>query len=265
MPSIILHPKLAPFEANLTGKIPHAMEADFKRAFQTLLSHMTTNYSLEHVKNKLHSFLECVYYDKYSIDGRDGNCLTIQAGKDAESNTAVLLKVAEPTNYSLTPEPNIQNCKALHELVLAFLAERSVSEIHLKKLIITTGHEWCVFDALDFERLILSNKQLLLDFKNRKTGSLSKESDSYFINTSIAPYLKSLPSDALPFIYINLKDYYQAIQQDKTAADDILLMVFHVLSPEFNFYSFTEEDNSGEYNSPVCYEHLNGMREGFEL
>lgn len=265
MPTIILHPKLTPVWANLAGKALQAREEDFKQALETLLNNINTNYSIGRVKKQLHNFLKIVWSDKYAIVDQEDNYLAIHAGKASESNITVLVKVAEQTNYSLAPVTNILNYKPLHELVLRYLTERSSQDNRLKKLIITTGNEWLVFDAQNFERLLLSNKQLSQDFDNHKTSNSQEESTGHFINTFIAPYLKSLSSDALPFIYINLKDYDPAIQQDRSAADDIFHVFYHILSPESDLYSFAEEKEPGEYNSPVCYGHLNGMRNGFEL
>ncbi|MDX5436943.1 MAG: type II restriction endonuclease, partial [Pontibacter sp.] len=161
----ILRPRQALNKAYLRQKTARTDMEGFKTALRTLLDSIDLNETEEHAKNHLRDFLRLTFYDKYGVNTKGKTDLVIHTGASTKSNAAVLLEVKRPTNKADMPTPDNLNYKAVHELLLYYLRERIEHQNHdLRHLVVTSVHEWFVFDALEFDRLFFRNTQLKKDF-----------------------------------------------------------------------------------------------------
>ncbi len=165
MQHTMLRPRQALNKAYLRLKTSRTEIEAFKDALRTLLASINLSESEEHVKNHLRDFLKCIFYDKYGVNTKGKTDLVIHTGAGTRGAAGVLLELKRPTNKADMPTAENLNYKAMHELVLYYLRERVEHKNNdLKQLIITTVHEWFVFDALEFDRLFYRSGQLKKNF-----------------------------------------------------------------------------------------------------
>ncbi|WP_347159458.1 DUF7149 domain-containing protein [Pontibacter chitinilyticus] len=227
----LLRPRQALNKAYLRLKTSRTDMEGFKQALRTLLDSINLSESEEHAKNQLRDFLKCVYYDKYGVNTKGKTDLVIHTGATTKSNAGVLLEVKRPTNKADMPTPDNLNYKAVHELLLYYLRERLEHKNHdLRHLVVTSVHEWFVFDALEFDRLFYRNAQLRKDFTDWAAGRKASASTDFFYKEIAAPYIASL-SESISFTHFNLKDYEKPLR-NKNLQDDVkLVALYKLLSP----------------------------------
>lgn len=206
------------------------MEA-FKAALQHLLDSINLNESEEHAKNHLRDFLKSTFYEKYGVNTKGKTDLVIHTGATTKSNAGVLLEVKRPTNKADMPTPENLNYKATHELLLYYLRERVEHQNHdLRHLVVTSVHEWFVFDALEFDRLFYRNTQLRKDFTDWAAGRKASTSTDFFYKHIATPYIASL-SESISFTHFNLLSYEKPLR-NKDLKDDVkLVALYKMLSP----------------------------------
>lgn len=154
----ILRPRQALNKAYLRLKTSRTDIEQFKHGLRTLLDSLNLHESEEHAKNHLRDFLQSVFYVKYGINTKGKTDLVIHTGPTTKTKAGVLLEVKRPTNKADMPTPVNLNAKAVHELLLYYMRERVQDKNHdLRHLIVTSVHEWFVFDALEFDRLFYRN------------------------------------------------------------------------------------------------------------
>lgn len=262
MQHTILRPKQALNKAYLRNKASRSEIEQFKKALATLLDSIDLTESEEHVKNHLRDFLKGTFYGKYGVNTKGKTDLVIHTGANTKSPAGVLLEVKRPTNKADMPTRENLNYKAMHELVLYYLRERVEQQNNdLKQLVITSVHEWFVFDALEFDRLFYRNGQLKKDFTEWSQGKKSGGSTDFFYKEIAAPYIASL-SETITFTHFNLKDYEKPLR-NKDLKDDVkLVQLFKLLSPPHLLKeSFSNDANSLD---PGFYQellHIIGLEE----
>jgi len=226
-----LSPRQALNKAYLRLKTSRSDMEMFKPALRTLLDSINLNESEEHAKNHLRDFLKSSFYDKYGVNTKGKTDLVIHTGNSTKSNAGVLLEVKRPGNKADMPTSGNLNCKAMHELLLYYLRERvEHKNSDLRHLVITSVHEWFVFDALEFDRLFYRNPQFRKDFTDWSEGRKAGSSTDFFYKEIAAPILVSL-SESITFTHFNLKDFEKPLRNTDLQDDVKLVALYKLLSP----------------------------------
>ena len=226
-----LSPRQALNKAYLRLKTARSDMERFKLALRTLLDSINLNESEEHAKNHLRDFLKSSFYDKYGVNTKGKTDLVIHTSGSTKSNAGVLLEVKRPTNKADMPTTGNLSAKAMHELMLYYLRERDEHKnSDLKHLVITSVHEWFVFDALEFDRLFYRNVQLRKDFTDWSEGRKAGSSTDFFYKEIAAPILASL-SESITFTHFNLKDFEKPLRNSDLKDDVKLVALYKLLSP----------------------------------
>jgi hypothetical protein len=212
----------------------------FKKQFNILLQQVAdaANESEEHLKNIVADFLKNTWYrSDYYINTRDRQDLVIHIGKTAKDPVGVILEVKRPSNRSEMVTAGKPNAKALHELLLYYLKERTLSENRdIKRLIITNIDDWFIFDAADFERHIYDNKKLLQNYNDWREGRLGAGITDWFYKEIATPFFEKEIGE-MPAVHFRLDHYapYAGTSDipDTPDDDEKLLDLYKILSPEY--------------------------------
>lgn len=259
----LLRPRQALNKAYLQQKIAQQDLDCFKAAFSTLLDSLNPHETEAQARNHLRDFLRSVFYVNYSVNAKGKTELVIHAGPTTRSKAGVLLVVKRSGNCAGMPSTDNLNYQAMHELLLYYLQERLQHHNHdLRHLIVTSVHEWFVFDALEFDRLFYCNTQLKNDFTDWSEGRKASSSTDFFYKQIAAPAITRLP-EGISYTYFNLLDYEKPLRQPELKDDEKLVELFKVLSPGNLLKEFTMEQQREENSSPVCFAHSKELREGF--
>ncbi len=137
------------------------------------------------------------------------------------------------------------NKKAMQELVLYYLRERLTHKnIHIKRLIATNINEWFIFDAQDFEKYFIEDKQLVKNFIDFENGVSGGNKTDFFYKNIVSTAIEKIKTE-LKFTYFTLHDYKTALQNDNKESDKTLIPLFKCLSPEHLLkLPFSNDSNS---------------------
>ncbi|WP_461490912.1 DUF7149 domain-containing protein [Pontibacter sp. HJ8] len=263
MQHTILRPQQALSRAYLRLKTSPADMELFKSALRTLLDSLNPNETEEHARKHLRDFLKSAFYVNYGLSTWGKTDLVIHTGAGTKSNAGVLLEVKRPTNKADMPTQGNLNNKAMHELLLYYLRERVQHHNHdLRHLIVTSVHEWFVFDALEYDRLFYRNTQLRKDFTDWSEGRKASGGTDFYYKEIAAPAITAL-AEGISYTYFNLKDYEKPLRNADLKDDVKLVALYKLLSPAHLLKTFSSTEDVAEGGSPACYAHLKGFREGF--
>ena len=180
---------------------------DFQLAKQTLLAAINPTESEEHLKKLLTDFLAHpgVLGPGYYLNVRKKRDLVIRTGPREGAPVGAIVEVKRAANPGEMVTPHDLNRKALHELLLYYLEDRRDGHAdNLRRLVITNGYEWFVFDALDFDRLFWRDAGLKGDFLAWAGGKKAGKTTKYFYEEVAYPFLAGLEAE-LPFAYLDLR------------------------------------------------------------
>ena len=126
----------------------------FKREIKTLFDFLDDHQTEETQKGFLKTFLEHTYYkDNYLIIGDENRKdLAILGGYDTSANTNVFIETKSTTSIEMVKKDDLR-AKAFYESILYYMNERNGRNDELKYIIITNMKEWCIIDALDYDRI----------------------------------------------------------------------------------------------------------------
>ena len=162
----------------------------FRGHLAEMLRHLDPNKIERHAETHILNFLLAVT-PLAEGGARYGNVhnkrdLVLHLGDTADSPVAVVLEVKGPKNPGEMLAPDDLNRKAMQQLLLYYLEDRTDEQADdFRRLIITTGYEWYVFDAVDFNRLFWKDKALVKAFREWKAGAKAA-TDTDFFYKSIA-------------------------------------------------------------------------------
>ncbi len=133
------NPKQSLNKAYLKEKVGRIDIEAFKTNFSTLLSKINEKESEEHLKNIISDFLKDTWYkDLHEINTKGRNDLVIHTGKTAKDTVGVIIEVKKTSNKTEMISEAKPNVKAMHELILYYLRERTEhNNIDIKYLIVT--------------------------------------------------------------------------------------------------------------------------------
>jgi hypothetical protein len=168
----------------------------FKREYLQLLGRIDEKESEENAKGHLTDFLKNVYYaPAYLVATKGRTDFVIHTGRDAASPAGVLFETKRPANRSEMVTRSNLNAKAMHELMLYYLRERTGSRnSDMRHLVITNLYEWFTFDAAVFERLFYRNATLLKDYHAWAAGQKVSTGNDLFTKRLPDPTWRRWPT-----------------------------------------------------------------------
>ena len=134
--------------------------SEYKSFFSDLNKAAQINESEENIKNIINGFLKKAVYSsaEYTINTKNN----IDSAISCNDKLMVMIEAKKPSNKTEMLNTNDINRKAFHELILYYLTEsRNIDgervkrnkDSEIKRLIVTNGFEWFVFDVNDIENL----------------------------------------------------------------------------------------------------------------
>lgn len=201
----------------------------FQTSRTTLLSdvaHAVAQHETEeYVKNLVVRFLTSTNFGSYDVNVRQKRDLVIRTGARPQDPVGVILELKRPQSGAEMVTSTNLNRRAFHELLYYYLQDRNkrtdADSKSLKRLIITNGNEWFLFDALDFDRLFWANTELKSRFREFERKAASSSKTSFFYDDIAAPFLAALDAE-LPFAYFDLS---------ASASERDQILLYKLLSP----------------------------------
>jgi hypothetical protein len=179
----------------------------FAEAQAQLLAAINPNESEEHLKTHLRDFLTHagVLGPGHYVNVSQRRDMVVRLGPTEVSAVGLLIEAKKPANPGEMVTTADLNRKAMHELLLYYLQDRHAGVAdNLRRLVITNGYEWFVFDALDFDRLFWRNTGLRADFLAWAAGKKAGKTTDFFYTEIARPFLATLTSE-LAFAYLDLR------------------------------------------------------------
>ena len=173
-----------------------------------MLKHLDPNKIERHGETHILDFLRQV--TKPEGGSRYGNVhgkrdLVLHLADTADSPVGVVLEVKGPKNPSEMLAPSDLNRKAFQQLLLYYLEDRSDDKADdFKRLIVTTGYEWYIFDAVDFHRLFWKDNALVRAFHDWKAGGKASTDTRFFYESIAGKKLAALEGE-LRTAYVDLR------------------------------------------------------------
>ena len=192
--------RLRPTPEQLTGFRAHLAE---------MVRHLDPNKIERHGETHILDFLRSVSRPAEG-GSRYGNVhnkrdLVLHLGDTADSPVAVVLEVKGPRNPGEMLAPDDLNRKAMQQLLLYYLEDRTDEQADdFRRLIVTTGYEWYVFDAVDFNRLFWQDKALVKAFRDWKAGAKAATDTDFFYKSIAGKKLAALDGE-LRVAYVDLR------------------------------------------------------------
>ena len=151
-------------EGYASSRIDSQVFANFTSEFKSFVSEIdkanAKNESEENIKNIINAFLKKGVYssDDYTINTKD----SIDSAIIRNDKLLVMMEAKKPSNKPEMITVDDINRKAFHELILYYLTEsrntdgdkvKRTPHCEIRRLVVTTGYEWFIFDANDIENL----------------------------------------------------------------------------------------------------------------
>lgn len=199
----------------------------FSQSLRNYLNHIDSSETEENLKTHLMGLLRPTYQPSHMIEQYGDIDFVIRTGGKG-SQAAVLFESKRALNKPDMIRKDDVNRKALHELILYFLRERSAGNTNIRHVVICTEFEMFVFEATDFERKFYQNKAMRKDFEDWVGGRKSDSTTEFFYKEIAAKYIAA--SDAkLRAVHIDLRSY--EVKLENGADDSAFVKLFKLLGP----------------------------------
>jgi adenine-specific DNA-methyltransferase len=221
--------------------------------------------SEEHLKNDIRDFLRDTYYkDTNAINTKDKKDLVIHLDKSTDTKVGVIIEAKRPSNVAEMFSLDKPNTKALQELVLYYLRERSAGNIDIKYLIVTNIHEWFIIEASYFEKCFYRNKAFIKQFEEWRDGKKVTKDTELFYKDIARPFIDSIEEE-MPCTYFNIRKYEQYLTNSNGDGDRKLIALYKILSP-LHLLKAQLPNDSNELDQNFYKEllHLIGLEEAKE-
>ena len=156
------------------------------------------------------------------------------------------------------------NAKALHELILYYLRERTSGNLRMTRLIACNIYEWYIFDAADFDRSIYSDKGWSGNFTTGRATASPAPEPTLSTGRSYAPFWSD-PDIELVCAHIDLRPCEALVRNPTAGGDGKLLPLFKLFSPshllKLPFANDSNTLNREFYNELL---HIIGLEESRE-
>ncbi len=182
----------------------------FAVQLDAFLQDVERNRTEEEQKNFLQRFLETAFYAGCTLPGVNAYDLVLYS-TEKKTDIEVLMEVKSTSNTTEMPTPHELNKKALQQLVVYYLRERVTNKNKsLRHLVVTNLYTFFCFDATVFYEEFY--KKHATTFCEIETGQheITKSADLY---KAFAYNAIEAVKSALPFDYVDLREYRDAIQE----------------------------------------------------
>ncbi len=187
--------------------------------------------SEEHLKNDIRDFLRDTFYkETNAINTKDKKDLVIHLEKSTDSKVGVIIEAKRPSNTGEMFTIDKPNSKALQELVLYYLRERTEGNIDIKYLVVTNIHEWFIIEASYFEKLFYRNSKFVKEFEEWRDGKKVTKDTALFYKDIAKPFIDSI-TEEIPCTYFNIRNYEKELRNDNSKDDKNLIALFKIFSP----------------------------------
>jgi hypothetical protein len=215
-------------KAYLKEKVSRDNIESFKTHLKTLLSKIDENESEEHHKYPVSHFLKDTWYkEHYEINTKNRTDFVIHNGKTTSDTVGVIIEVKSPSNQNEMITEAKPNRKAMHELVMYYLRERTdPKQTGIKHLIITNIKEWFIFDEAWFEKNI-NRSRLKKEYDN---FVLDRKDTKFFYESIVKPFLENL-QDPIPCTHFDILTFEKVLRNHDKKDDKALISLYKILSP----------------------------------
>ena len=213
----------------------------FRKEVKTYFDFLEDGQTEETQKGFLKTFLEHTFFkENYLILGDDKRKdLAILGSYDKSARTNVFIETKSTISNEMVKRDDLR-AMAFYETVLYYMNERQDDNSELKHIVITNMNEWCILDALDYDRLFWRDKSFKKSHEQFKRGQLSFKDTKQYYEKIVAPYVEESKA-TLRYAYFNLREL--TINKDNTVKQKIS-DVYKILSPNFMFKQYERNDNN---------------------
>lgn len=200
----------------------------FKANLSKYVGDLDPKESEENLKTHLMHLLKSLYEPHHLIEQQKNIDFVIRtAGK--HSPAGVLVESKRSSNKADMITVSDCNRKALHELVLYYMRERTSGNTDIRNLIICSEHEFFIFTAKAFERNFFKNSSFRKNFDDWAAGRKSDGTTDFFYSQIAKPHIAALTT-GIEVTHFNLS---KAIAELEKGNDEKhLLLLFKLLSPQ---------------------------------
>jgi len=149
---------------------------------------LSANESEEHIKKLIYDFLQNAY--DYTLNTKNNIDAAIK--NNTSDSLAVIFEAKRPQNVSEMITQDEPNRKAMHEAIYYFMQERNEKNDEIKRVVITNGYEWFIFDATDFEKLFWLDNKFKKRFLDFEGGTLTSKKTDHFYNNIAKHFLDTV-------------------------------------------------------------------------
>ena len=235
----------------------------FKNNLQRLLNQVDFKETEEHHKNLIQAFLKETYYGhQYAINTQGDIDLVIHTGVGGRDPAGVLIETKKPGNTVEMVRAGRPNAKALQELLLYYYRQRlDEKNQEIKYLIATDLYEWFIFDAVQFEKLFVTNKKFRTQYEKFRDGQLAGKTTDWFYVNIAQPAIAEVEAK-LESTFIDLRDSSALLKPGYGGSYSKLITLYKLLSPE-SLLKLPFVNDSNTLNKPFYSEllHLIGLTE----
>jgi adenine-specific DNA-methyltransferase len=231
----------------------------FKAALTHLLDRINTEESEENCKNLVRDFLlQAWYAGKHEVNTKGRTDLVIHHEANAQSEVAVIIEAKRPTNTAEMPTEAAPNSKTLHELLLYYFREREAGNLRIKHLVATNGYQWHLLDERQWDKRFYRNKSLLKQYREWAADNR----DTAWFYTNIARPAIAANLDGMDWVFVDIREYEDALRNASKADDIKLINLYKLLSPSHLLRQpFANDSNSLAQPFYAELLHLIGLEE----
>ncbi len=223
----------------------------------------------ESIKRDIDTFLKSIGYTTSVAKG------DIDLVIEKDDKTQVIIETKSLNNKNDFIIGDHFNCKAVWESVSYFLEEHVIKRNNsLKRIIITNGLDWYIFDAADFRKIFEPLKEQYIEYKrNKKTDSTKKrlyEDIEKYISTLKPPHNEANlfediyddnNDEYINAVYFTLKSIKEEKTFDDTLNENYYKYLYHLFSSDYLLKEF--KISNLELNKDFYYEllYILGLKE----
>lgn len=222
----------------------------FKTSLATYLGNIDHAESEENLKTHLMHMLKSLYGQNHLIEQQEKIDFVIRIGGKT-SPAGVLVESKRQSNKTDMITAHDFNRKAMHELVLYYMRQRTSGNTDIRNLIICSEHEFFIFSAKLFERIFFKNNAFRSSYDDWAAGRKSDGTTDFFYNQIAKPFIASLKME-LDATHFDLKKAISELEKGKN--EKHLLLLYKILTP-FHLLKTPLANDSNSLNK-VFYDEL---------
>jgi len=222
-------------KASLFKTVPEEDVETFRDDLNDFLSFCKDKDVEQKLAGYLKTMLESSFYKKNHLIVLEENRkdMAIKGNYNSDAPNFVFIETKRIKSKEMVKEDDL-NAKAFYETIYYYMNERDSGNDELKHIVITNMHEWCIINALEYDRLFwrdTSFRKLYNDFKNNRLGY----NDTKQLYEIGLPKAVEQSKGTIHYLYLNLKD--ECLTNDGKVRKKID-HIYKVLSPKFMFKQY---------------------------